>query len=65
MDLDEYLTEFLETHRHCDDSRGHYAHSTPDPELPPPQPTPTPDDVPAPTHAPVEEPEPPVPPIKA
>jgi hypothetical protein len=53
MDFDDYMSEFLETHRHCDDRRA------------PPQPSPTPDDVPAPTHAPVEEPEPPVPPIKA
>lgn len=45
------------------------AHSTPDPETPPPQPhptpPPTPDDVPGPTHAPVEEPTLPEPPIRA
>jgi hypothetical protein len=47
------------------------AHSTPDPETPPPTPTPTPnrppvpDDEPLPTHAPVEEPRLPEPPIRA
>jgi len=41
------------------------AHSTPDPDVPPPTPSPTPDDVPAPTHAPVQEPKFPEPPIKA
>lgn len=60
-DFDDYLGQ----HRHCEDRR---AHSTPDPDLPPPdpKPNPLPDDVPAPAHAPVEEPTtPPVPPIKA
>lgn len=44
----------------------HYAHSTPDPEVPPepPQP-PVPDDVPPPVNAPVEEPKLPAPPIRA
>jgi hypothetical protein len=43
------------------------AHSTPDPDLPPnePKPNPIPDDVPPPTHAPVEEPRLPEPPIRA
>ena len=43
------------------------AHSTPDPDLPPPEPKapPVPEDVPPPVHAPVEEPAPPVPPIRA
>jgi hypothetical protein len=44
------------------------AHSTPDPETPPskPDPTPplTPDDDPLPSHAPVEEPRLPEPPIR-
>lgn len=40
------------------------AHSTPDPDLPDPTPSPMPDDVPPPTHAPVEEPTLPTPPIK-
>lgn len=44
------------------------AHSTPDPDGPPPtdpKPSPVPDDVPPPVNAPVEEPVMPVPPIKA
>ena len=41
------------------------AHSTPDPDLPPPGPNPTPDDVPPPANAPVQEPRQPEPPIKA
>lgn len=51
-------------YRHCDDRR---AHSTPDPDVPPPdpKPSPLPDDVPPPVNAPVEEPTLPVPPIKA
>jgi len=40
------------------------AHSTPDPEQPPPT-IPVPDDVPDPVHAPVEEPLIPDPPIRA
>jgi len=40
------------------------AHSTPDPEQPPPT-IPVPDDVPDPAHAPVEEPVIPEPPIRA
>lgn len=40
------------------------AHSTPDPDLPPPGP-PVPDDVPPPQNAPVQEPKFPEPPIKA
>jgi hypothetical protein len=46
-----------------------HAHSTPDPETPPsnptPTPPPTPDDEPLPSHAPVEEPRMPEPPIRA
>jgi hypothetical protein len=44
-----------------------HGHSTPDPETPSPEPTPSPlpDDVPAPSHAPVEEPFLPDPPMKA
>lgn len=41
-----------------------HAHSTPDPEQPPPT-IPVPDDVPDPAHAPVEEPVIPEPPIRA
>jgi hypothetical protein len=45
------------------------AHSTPDPESPPSTPNPppplTPDDDPLPSHAPVEEPRLPEPPIQA
>jgi hypothetical protein len=41
------------------------AHSTPDPEVPPPDPRPDPDDVPAPARAPVEEPTLPAVPVKA
>ncbi|TFW35675.1 hypothetical protein [Massilia horti] len=45
------------------------AHQTPDPETPPPEqpppPFPVPDDVPLPTHAPVQEPTQPEPPIRA
>ncbi|WP_426191084.1 hypothetical protein [Massilia sp. DWR3-1-1] len=41
------------------------AHSTPDPDLPPPGPNPDPDDVPPPDHAPIQEPTRPAPPIKA
>ena len=47
------------------------AQSTPDPDAVPgrdpatPPPVPTPDDVPGPTHAPVEEPRMPEPPIRA
>lgn len=42
------------------------AHSTPDPDLPPPPaPIPNPDDVPTPDQAPVREPARPAPPIKA
>ena len=41
------------------------AHTTPDPDLPPPQPRPDPDDVPPPARAPVEEPTQPHPPVKA
>jgi protein TonB len=42
------------------------AHSTPDPETPPPQPEkdPPPDNTPLPEQAPIEEPTPPKPPIK-
>ena len=41
------------------------AHSTPDPDMPPPDPKPpVPDDVPAPVNAPVEEPSFPEPPVK-
>lgn len=45
------------------------AHSTPDPDLPPPDqdvppPSPLPDDVPPPANAPVQEPTQPAPPIK-
>jgi hypothetical protein len=44
------------------------AHSTPDPETPPsnpnPIPPPTPDDDPLPSHAPVEEPRQPEPPMR-
>jgi hypothetical protein len=42
-------------------------HSTPDPESPQPDrtPTPAPDEYPAPSHAPVQEPSRPEPPIKA
>lgn len=43
------------------------AHSTPDPETPPPEPppsSPVPDDEPLPTHAPVQEPTLPEPPIR-
>ena len=42
--------------------RGVRAHSTPDPDEPPPGPMP--DDVPPPVNAPVEEPRMPAPPIK-
>ena len=41
------------------------AHSTPDPETPPPDPRQDPDDVPAPERAPVREPDAPEPPVKA
>jgi hypothetical protein len=41
------------------------AHSTPDPDAEPPGPNPNPDDEPPPTHAPVQEPTLPQPPIKA
>jgi len=43
------------------------AHSTPDPEVPPPEPEkdPPPDNTPLPDLPPIEEPEPPQPPIKA
>lgn len=42
------------------------AHSTPDPDLPPPDPKPPlPDDVPSPANAPVKEPTWPEPPVKA
>lgn len=44
---------------------GSQAHSTPDPDLPPPAPSPNPDDVPPPANAPVQEPTQPAPPIKA
>jgi hypothetical protein len=50
---------------------GRHAHSTPDPESPPPDRTPTPptpvvpDDEPLPSHAPVQEPTLPEPPIRA
>jgi hypothetical protein len=42
------------------------AHSTPDPEVPPPTPEkdPPPDDMPMPEHAPIEEPTPPRAPVK-
>ena len=42
------------------------AHSTPDPEVPPPQPEkdPPPDNMPVPDHAPIEEPTPKAPPLK-
>jgi len=46
------------------ESRAQRAHSTPDPEQPPPT-IPVPDDVPDPAHAPVEEPVMPEPPIRA
>jgi len=48
-------------------ARDLWAHSTPDPDLPPPDPkkNPDPDDVPPPSRAPVEEPTLPEPPIKA
>jgi hypothetical protein len=41
-------------------------HSTPDPDVPPPQPEkdPPPDNHPLPEHAPIEEPEPPKPAVK-
>lgn len=44
-----------------------HAHSTPDPETPPPKPPvpPAPDEAPDPAHAPVEEPRQPEPPIRA
>jgi hypothetical protein len=43
-----------------------HAHSTPDPEVPPPQPEkdPPPDNMPMPDQAPIEEPTPKAPPIK-
>ena len=44
-----------------------HGHQTPDPETPPPtrSPDPEPDEYPAPTHAPVQEPRVPQPPIRA
>ena len=41
-------------------------HSTPDPDVPPPQPEkdPPPDNTPLPEQAPIEEPTPPQPPVK-
>ena len=49
------------------DRAGVRAHSTPDPDVPPPQPEkdPPPDNMPVPDQAPIEEPEPKAPPIKA
>jgi hypothetical protein len=48
------------------DSNPLHAHSTPDPEVPPPQPEkdPPPDNMPMPEQAPIEEPTPKAPPIK-
>lgn len=47
-----------------DDKR---AHTTPEPDMPPPTPEtdPPPDNMPLPDQAPIEEPKPPEPPIKA
>ncbi|GJI98355.1 hypothetical protein RugamoR57_50730 [Duganella caerulea] len=42
------------------------AHTTPEPDMPPPQPEkdPPPDNMPLPDHAPIEEPQPKQPPVK-
>lgn len=44
----------------------HHAHTTPEPDVPPPKPEkePPPDNMPLPDHAPIEEPQPPAAPIK-
>lgn len=46
-------------------SREPRAHSTPDPDQPPPAQAPVPDDVPDPAHAPVQDPKLPEAPIRA
>jgi hypothetical protein len=47
-------------------SKENRMHSTPDPDVPPPQPEkePPPDHAPQPEHTPIEEPEPPKPPMQ-
>ncbi|GEM_PF-3188268 len=64
FNTEDSLDDYMGQHRHCDDRR---AHSTPEPDSPPPdpKPAPVPDDVPSPANAPVEEPTLPVSPIKA